>query len=136
MLLTGTGVTNQAAIHAGGLNAEEAKRHFAAAAASAEDGVASPAAEALRWCEMEVSGAWFCCFRSTVLAGAQGCVSHRLLYMWLFSPGEGWMIAQGVHKSFGVNLFGYAVYFRVVGILHYFECFGLIFPRAKLLGIT
>eukprot|EP00903_Cladosiphon_okamuranus_P016604 g15317.t1 len=53
LLLTGTGVTNQAAIHACGLNAEEAKRHFRAAVASGEDGVTGPAAEALQWCEME-----------------------------------------------------------------------------------
>lgn len=57
LLLTGTGVTNQAAIHACGLNAEEAKRHFREAMASGEDGVAGPAAEALAWCEMEVRGA-------------------------------------------------------------------------------
>lgn len=55
LLLTGTGVTNQAAIHACGLNAEEAKRHFREAVASGEDGVTGPAAEALQWCEREVS---------------------------------------------------------------------------------
>jgi len=54
LLLTGTGVTNQAAIHAGGLNAKEAKRHFREAVASGEEGVAGTAAEALEWCEMEV----------------------------------------------------------------------------------
>ena len=54
LLLTGTGVTNQAALHASGLNAEEAKRHFREAVESGEEGVAGPAAEALEWCEMEV----------------------------------------------------------------------------------
>ncbi|CAM9573509.1 unnamed protein product [Scytosiphon promiscuus] len=53
LLLTGTGVTNEAALHACGLNAEEAKRHFQQAVTSGEDGVAVPAAEALEWCEME-----------------------------------------------------------------------------------
>lgn len=56
LLLTGTGVTNQAALHACGLNAEEAKRHLRQAVASGEDEVAAPAAEALEWCEMEVRG--------------------------------------------------------------------------------
>lgn len=54
LLLTGTGVTNQAALHAFGLNAEEAKRHLREAVASGEEGTAIPAAEALKWCEMEV----------------------------------------------------------------------------------
>ncbi|CAM9512172.1 unnamed protein product [Ectocarpus sp. 12 AP-2014] len=53
LLLTGTGVTNQAALHAFGLNAEEAKHHLREAVASGEEGTAIPAAEALKWCEME-----------------------------------------------------------------------------------
>lgn len=56
LLLTGTGVTNQAALHACGLNAEEAKHHFREAVSSGEEGVAVPAVEALEWCEMEVRG--------------------------------------------------------------------------------
>ncbi|CAM9293620.1 unnamed protein product [Ectocarpus sp. 6 AP-2014] len=53
LLLTGTGVTNQAALHAFGLNAEEAKHHLREAVASGEEGTAISAAEALKWCEME-----------------------------------------------------------------------------------
>ncbi|CAB1109810.1 unnamed protein product [Ectocarpus sp. CCAP 1310/34] len=53
LLLTGTGVTNQAALYAFGLNAEEAKRHLREAVASGEEGTAIPATEALKWCEME-----------------------------------------------------------------------------------
>lgn len=47
-------MTNQAALHACGLNAEEAKRHFREAVSSGEEAVTIPAAEALKWCEMEV----------------------------------------------------------------------------------
>ncbi|CAN0160535.1 unnamed protein product [Pylaiella littoralis] len=53
LLLTGTGITNQAALHACGLNAEEAKQHLRKAVASGEEGVVAPAAEALKWCEEE-----------------------------------------------------------------------------------
>lgn len=56
LLLTGTGITNQAALHACGLNAEEAKQHLRKAVASGEEGVVAPAAEALKWCEEEVRG--------------------------------------------------------------------------------
>ena len=49
-------MTNQAALHACGLNAEEAIFHLKQAVSSGDEGAAVPAAEALAWCEMEVRG--------------------------------------------------------------------------------
>lgn len=49
-LLTGTGLTNQAAVNAFGVNAEKAKFHLREATKAGEE----EAAEALKWCEMEV----------------------------------------------------------------------------------
>lgn len=54
LLLTGTGLTNLAAVHATGLNKDEAKMHFEKALASGDEGVVGPAAEALEFCEIQV----------------------------------------------------------------------------------
>ena len=54
MLLTGTGLTNLAALHAGGLNREEAKAHLKKALVSGDEAAVGPAADALEFIEMEV----------------------------------------------------------------------------------
>lgn len=54
LLLTGTGLTNLAALHASGLHKDEAKMHLQKALLSGEKGAVGPAAEALEFCEREV----------------------------------------------------------------------------------
>ncbi|CAM9215920.1 unnamed protein product, partial [Sphacelaria rigidula] len=53
LLLTGTGLTNLAALHAGGLNREEAKAHLKKALVSGDEAAVGPAADALEFIEME-----------------------------------------------------------------------------------